>query len=131
MTWSFDADVLIYAAAPGHVLGSSVWRLLEQHAGAVCGSVLLIPEIITKPLRQGASDEIEALMAVLARLQLVDVTRRVATLAVELGATYRLKTADAIHLATAVWLGADAFVTNNRRDFPAAQVRELDIVFPG
>jgi hypothetical protein len=60
----FDADVLIYAAVPGHPLGSRVASLLKtaepgERAGA--GSVLLLPEVLGKPLRDGTPDEVRAL----------------------------------------------------------------------
>jgi predicted nucleic acid-binding protein len=42
---------------------------------------------------------------------------------------YRLRAADAIHLATAVGLGADRFITSNRRDFPAA-ITEISVTYP-
>jgi hypothetical protein len=45
VSWSFDADVLIYAATPGHLLGEAVWRVLERNPGEVFGSVLL-PEVV-------------------------------------------------------------------------------------
>jgi predicted nucleic acid-binding protein len=54
----------------------------------------------------------------------------VATLAAEMAAAYSLKALDAVHLATAVDAGADAFVTNNRRDFKAARIEEIDVRFP-
>ena len=130
MSWSFDADVLIYAAVPGHELGDPVWRLLEGHADAVFGSSLLVPEVLIKPLRTGAEEEYEALLAVLARLSLVAVDDALATLAVELGASYGLKAADAVHLASAVSIGADVFVTNNRRDFKPVPISEVDVRFP-
>ena len=37
--------------------------------------------------------------------------------------------ADAAHLATAVAAGADRFITNNGRDFPAA-IDEIEVTFP-
>jgi predicted nucleic acid-binding protein len=45
------------------------------------------------------------------------------------GAKYRLRAADAIHLATAVVWGADRFHTNNRRDF-GPHVTEVEVVHP-
>jgi predicted nucleic acid-binding protein len=56
------------------------------------------------------------------------VTAAVASLAASLGARYRLRTADAVHLATAVHAGADRFITNNRRDF-SPDITELDVTY--
>ncbi len=132
---AFDADVLIYAAAASHMLGRRVRRLFPDEAtsrtGAIAGigSVLLIPELLTKPLRDGAESEIEALAALLGRLDLRPVDEAIAELAASLGSTYKLRAADAVHLATAVAAGADRFITNNSSDFSKA-VTEIDVVYP-
>jgi predicted nucleic acid-binding protein len=55
---------------------------------------------------------------------------RDALLATQLAAAYRLKAPDALHLACAVHAGADAFVTNNRRDFRQAEILESPVVYP-
>jgi predicted nucleic acid-binding protein len=57
------------------------------------------------------------------------VDRAVASLAAVLGARYRLRAADAIHLATAVALGADRFITHNRRDFDRGKIAEIDVTY--
>jgi predicted nucleic acid-binding protein len=49
--------------------------------------------------------------------------------ATTLASEYRLRAADAVHLATAVAVGADRFVTNNRRDFPAS-ISEIEVTYP-
>lgn len=127
---AFDADVLIYAAAPQHPLGRRVARLLEGgDAGRCVGSVLLVPELLTRPMREGAGAEVTALVALLARLELRSVDRTTAELAAGLGATYGLRAADAVHLATAVQAGAERFVTNNRNDFPRG-VSEVAVTYP-
>ncbi len=48
---------------------------------------------------------------------------------VDAGGEYRLHAADATHLATAVVIGADRFITNNQRDFPKT-ISEVDVVYP-
>jgi predicted nucleic acid-binding protein len=132
---AFDADVLIYAAVPGHPLGRRVRALFPVEAtatsGAIAGigSVLLLPELLTKPMRDGAQAEIEALTALLGRLDLRPVDEFTAELAAALGATHRLRAADAVHLATAVATGADRFITNNSTDFTKA-VSEIAITYP-
>jgi predicted nucleic acid-binding protein len=93
------------------------------------GSVLLLPELLTKPLRQGALDELDELGALLSRLDLRPVDESTAELATALGAAYRLRAADAVHLATAVNAGADRFITNNAADFPKT-ITEVDITYP-
>lgn len=52
-----------------------------------------------------------------------------AELAVALGASYRLRAADAVHLATAVNSGAERFITNNRKDF-GNDIPEIAITYP-
>jgi predicted nucleic acid-binding protein len=129
---AFDADVIIYAAVPGHPLGRRVAAMIGS-ASAVApvgvGSVLLLPEVLGKPLRDGAAGEIRTLAGLLARLDLRPVDLATAELATSLSARYKLKATDATHLATAVAVGADRFVTNNQRDFPQT-ITEVDITYP-
>jgi predicted nucleic acid-binding protein len=129
---AFDADVLIYAAVPGHPLGEQVAALFRSVAPATSaglGSVLLLPEVLGRPLRDGAVDEVRILTALLVRLDLRPVDRATAELATALSSRYRLKAADATHLATAVGMGADRFITNNKRDFPST-IMEIQVTYP-
>lgn len=132
---AFDADVLIYAAIPAHPLGRRVRALFPADpttmTGSVAGigSVLLIPELLTKPIREGADGEAEALAALLGRLELRPTDQATAELATTLGAAYGLRAPDAVHLATAVAAGADRFITNNSSDFSQA-VTEIDVTNP-
>lgn len=133
---AFDADALIYAAVPNHPLGRRVRGLFPAgpatatRSAAGVGSVLLIAELRTKPMRDGAGSELEALGALLARLDLRPVDEATAELATALGASYCLRAAEAVHLATAVAAGVDRFVTNNSSDFPQ-RIVEVDITYPG
>jgi predicted nucleic acid-binding protein len=132
VTDAFDSGALIYAAVPGHPLGRRVAALITSRAAqavAGTGSVLLLPEVLGKPLRDGAAGEVRVLAALLARLDLRPVDLATAELATSLSARYKLKAADATHLATAVTVGADRFITNNQRDFPK-QITEVDITYP-
>jgi predicted nucleic acid-binding protein len=132
---AFDADVLIYAAVPAHALGRRVLALFsDDPAGDAMapdgvGSLLLLPELLTKPTRDRADTELVALTALLARLDLRPLDEATAELAVALGAAYGLRAADAIHLATAVGVGADRFLTNNHREF-SQTITEIDITYP-
>jgi predicted nucleic acid-binding protein len=129
---AFDADALIYAAVPGHLLGRRVAALIGPAgapAPAGTGSVLLLPEVLGKPLRDGATGEIRILAAILARLELRPVDLATAELATSLSARYKLKAVDATHLASAVAVGADRFITNNQQDFPRT-ITEVDITYP-
>jgi predicted nucleic acid-binding protein len=126
-----DADVLIYAAAPRHPLGKRVRRLFDaRDRYQLCGSAILLPELLIKAVRQGLSTETDAIISLVGRLELWPATRAVCELAVTLGAAYGLSAIDALHLASAVDCGADAFCTNNSRDFDAGAIVELDIVSP-
>lgn len=132
---AFDADVLIYAAAPGHPLGGPVralfneWEASQVEGAVGVGSVLLMPELLSKPRREHADGEVAALAALLGRLELIPVDSEVSEVATALGARYRLRAADAVHLATAVVAGADRFITNNSSDF-SNKITEVSVVYP-
>lgn len=132
---AFDADVLIYASVPGHALGRRVAALFPSGARSPAapplgaGSVLLISEVLAKPVRDGRDTEIDALAWFLARLDLWPVDAATAEVAVALSASYRLQAIDALHLAAAVQVGADRFVTNNRAGFPRT-ITEVEVVYP-
>ena len=131
---AFDADVLIYAATIDHPLGRKVLALHaaddSQDGPAGVGSVLLLPEVLTKPMRADPeSAETMTLISLLSRLELRPFDEATGRLALALAVSYGLRAADAVHLASAIGAGAQRFVTNNRRDFPQA-INEIDIVYP-
>ena len=132
---AFHSDVLIYAVVLGHELGRRVRALFAHQAFegtdliVGSGSVLLVPEVLTKPSRERSADELADLGALLSRLDLRPTDLATAELATSLGASYGLRAADAVHLATAVGTGADRFITNNRSDFPKS-ITEIDVTYP-
>jgi predicted nucleic acid-binding protein len=122
---AFDADAVIYAAVPGHRL-AELFRSAGPMAGI--GSVLLVPEVLGRVLRDGSTDEIRVLAGLLARLDLRPVDKATAELATALSSRYGLKAADATHLATAMSMGADRFITGNKRDF-TSDIKEITITY--
>lgn len=126
MSDAFDADVLIYASL-GDPRAARALRALTSSEPAI-GSILLMPETLTKPTRRGDQADILAVADLLIRIELKPVDEEIASAAVTLGAKYGLRTADAVHLATAVIWGADRFHTNNRRDFGSV-TDEIDVIF--
>lgn len=130
---AFDADVLIYAAQTGHAQGTRVAALftgVDEAASVGTGSVLLLTEVLAKPMRDDpSSDETLALISLLGRLKLLPLDAPTARVALALAVSHGLRAADAAHLATAVDAGADRFLTNNRKDFPQT-ITEIDIIYP-
>jgi predicted nucleic acid-binding protein len=130
---AFDADVLIYAAVDDHPLGGRVAALFSaapvDRTPIGLGSYILVPELLGKPLRDGADAEVRVLAGLLSRLDLKPLDGATAQLAAALSASYTLRAADAVHLATAVHAGAQRFITNNSKDFPRSIV-EIDVVYP-
>jgi len=93
------------------------------------GSTLLVPELLSKPLRDGDTAAVTILSGFLARLDLRPADQAVAARAAVLGAQYKLRAPDAAHLATAIGMGARRFITNNSRDFDRS-IAEIEITYP-
>ncbi|HWU31436.1 MAG TPA: PIN domain-containing protein [Marmoricola sp.] len=127
---AFDADVLIYAADESHPHRSPVVAHLIDPTTRAIGSLLLLAEVLTKPVQEDPrSSKVAELREILGRVSLQPLDEHTANLAVQLGAVYRLRAADATHLATAVAADADQFLTNNRKDFPKT-IAEIDVIYP-
>ena len=127
---AFDADVLIRAAQGLPDAAPVRRRFYSVPEGQLVGtgSIQLLPEVLSHPLRHGNLDEYEELENYLARLRLAPVDTPTARLSMALRARYGLRTVDATHLATAIIMDASRFVTNNHRDFRG--IREIEVVGP-
>jgi len=81
-------------------------------------SVLLITEVLTKPLKdgnKGLTDRYLAFISTFPNLGLREIDQNVAHQAAKLRARYGFKTPDALFLATAMEEKAEAFITNDVR----------------
>ena len=87
---------------------------------------LLLPQVLSRPLRDGAVDEVRISPACRPDLDL-RVDRATAELADRLSSR-SLKAATLPHLATAVSMGADRFITSNKRDF--RPITEIEATYP-
>ena len=83
----------------------------------VTSSITLV-EVLVQPIQRGRLDLAEQYRDVLTNtkgIQLVPVSERIAEHAATLRAQHRLRTPDAIQLATAKISGAAAFITNDEQ----------------
>ncbi|MCA9879458.1 MAG: PIN domain-containing protein [Thermomicrobiales bacterium] len=91
-------------------------------------SVLSLTELLVVPARSGKPflvERTENLIRAIPNLRLIDVDADIARVAAILRARHRLRTADAVLLATSLHQGATAFVTY---DFRLKAVTELEIL---
>lgn len=88
-------------------------------------STVTLAEVLTGPYKAGLTALAKRYEKAFSAYTLVPVSPTIAVLAAQLRAQYRLKLPDALQLATALDLGADAFVTHDR-DF--SQVTGLTVL---
>ena len=116
-----DANLYIYLFE-----GVPVYRRLmadlvgeiDQQDISVIASELTLVEILPSPVRErqrGLVASYLELMQRTPRFTLVQVDRRVIERAVQLRADLRLRSMDALHLATALVHGCETFLTNDER----------------
>ncbi len=125
---AFDADIVIYASKGdprGDYLLAAIDLSASDASRTPIGSTLLATETLVPGVDDANRPRVEA---ILGRMTLIPLDLRTARIAGVLRSLYRLRSSDAAHLATAIAVGADRFITGNRRDFQ--HVREIEIVTP-
>lgn len=93
---------------------------LDQGKFRVVTSVVTLLEVLIHPLRQGneaLAQQYNDVLLSSSNISTLPLTFAIAQEAAELRARHKLKTPDAIQLATSIQHGATAFLTNDR-DFP-------------
>ncbi len=123
-----DSAPIIYTLEANTGFALRFLPLFERHARGelvLAVTTVTIAEVLTGPLGAGEEALARRYRATLETWQVVDFSTDIAESAARLRATYRLKLPDAIQLASALAINADALVTHDR-DF--AKVRGLRIL---
>lgn len=113
-----DANALIYSVErvePYRTLLDPMWQTAEAGTVTVASSGLTVVETLVKPVRDG-SEEIEAQYREIFEasiFRVLDMPLGVFEQAARIRAVTELKTADALHAASALHAGCDLFVTND------------------
>lgn len=107
-------------------------RYIFQHIDMgqimACSATITLTEVLNLPIQQNANQLIKDYEDILQNskgFQLIPIDSSIARIAANLRAKYRLKTPDALQIATALETKSDAFLTN---DFQLKRVQELPIL---
>jgi len=114
-----DAAPLVYYVEENPTYVKRMDAIIEQIEKLpiqAFSSVLLVPEVLMLPTRLGKTELVKDYKAILfnsQQFQLISVSLQTAVRATDLRAKYNLRTPDAIHMATALELGCELFLTND------------------
>ena len=105
----------------------AVFAYVEALLIEVNASTITLTEVLMKPLQLGDQVLIDTYHELLGTdlIRLIAVTSEVAEKAADLRARYNLRTPDALHIASAIESGCDAFLTN---DLALKRVTELRVL---
>lgn len=106
----------------------SLISAVEQGTLTVYSAVLTLTEVLVRPLREGNDVLRQRYRDILVNnsdLRLLPITAHIAEMAADLRARYSLRTPDALHVAAALEVGCDAFLTN---DMGIKRVTELPVL---
>lgn len=106
----------------------AIIAMVGQGNIALVSSVITLAEVLPQPLKTGnttLAQEYRAILVHSAGFSLLSVTAQMAERAADLRARYSLRTPDALHVATAIIAGCDAFLTN---DAALRRISELHVL---
>jgi predicted nucleic acid-binding protein len=118
-----DSAPIIYTLEAHQRFAAHFAPMFERHASgelSLAVTTITIAEVLTGPLKAGEEALARRYRAVLDAWQVVDFTSDIAESAARLRGQYGLKLPDAIQLASALAINADALVTHDR-DFAAVR----------
>ncbi len=111
-----DTNIFIYLIEENPLYLNQTYKLLdflEKNEYEIITSTLTLGEILTKPYKNKRMDLVKTYKAFFSEMQLVELNSKIASLFAKIRADYKIKTPDAIQLASAVYAKADLFVTND------------------
>ena len=126
-----DSAPLIYLVEKHPTYFDQVVFIMRHiHNGSIDGvaSVLALTEVLVHPLRTGnqtLAQDYENILLNSTGFRLVPVDTNVARQSADLRARYNLRTPDALHIATALEAGCEAFLTNDLALKRVTEVRVL------
>jgi predicted nucleic acid-binding protein len=114
---------------------ASLFHEVDTGEVVLFGSTLLLTEVVgggfADPPDLAKENQIRMILENPKTITLVQVTRQVALIARDLRASHRLKTPDAIHLASAIFADVDIFMTTDKKDFPIGEtVHGVEVSLP-
>ena len=131
-----DTPILIYTLENHpdfYPLLQPLWAKFGNSEVSISTSELIITEALVSPLRSGDVRSIANYEQLIfhAGINLVQIDRTILLAATNLRAKYRIKTPDAIHAATALSLGCNRFITNDKgfRNIAGLPVSILSEIF--
>jgi predicted nucleic acid-binding protein len=95
----------------------AIIEALDSNTIEAVTSVITLAEVLTQPLKMGRTDlekEYRDILTGSSGFSLVPITTPIAESCARLRARHNLKTPDALHIAAALDVGCDAFLTNDR-----------------
>jgi predicted nucleic acid-binding protein len=112
-----DSAPIIYTLEGNADFAARFAPMFQRHAQGeltLAVTTITIAEVLTGPLKAGEEALAKRYRAVLESWQVVDFTAQTAESAARLRGIYRLKLPDAIQLASALAINANALVTHDR-----------------
>jgi predicted nucleic acid-binding protein len=128
-----DANSIIYTVEgnPEFKNGVLHWvRQVEASTGLLLTSRLALLECRSHPMSHGDQEALAGFDSFFASRNLVmlDVSSDVIDLGTELRARYNFRSPDAIHMATAILIGADVFLTSDKALARCTEIRVVVLV---
>jgi predicted nucleic acid-binding protein len=106
----------------------AIFTLVDAGTIQVTASAITLTEVLVLPFQTGNTtyvNEYRDMLLNSENISTIPVSVPIAEKAATLRATYRLRTPDAFHIATAIMAGCDAFLTN---DLGLKRVTEIKII---
>lgn len=123
-----DSAPVIYFLEGHPKLGPRFKPLFEEHAAGrlrFAVTTITVAEVLTGPLQAGAEELARRYRGILQSWHVIELGLEIAESAARLRASLRLKLADAVQVASALAVNADALVTHDR-DF--SRVRSMRVI---
>lgn len=99
---------------PFAAMFEGLFELADAGGVTICLSVITLAEVLTGPYQAGLTPLAKRYEKTLNGYEVLPVSPAIASLAAQLRAQYKLRLPDALQLATALDVGADALVTHDR-----------------